>query len=197
VASGIGALAHGTDIAGSIRYPAYACGIHGLRPTVGRVPAMNFTAPDRHIGGQLMAVSGPIARTIKDLELGFKAMSAPDIRDSWYVPAPAAMPDLPKRVVLASAPENTSIHPDVAAALRKAADQLSNAGWDVVEGPCPPLRAAVAAQVTLWLSEFKRGALKALEKEDEADSKFVYAQLERHGGVPDFNSAMDALQLRA
>lgn len=197
VASGIGALAHGTDIAGSIRYPAYACGIHGLRPTMGRVPAVNFTAPDRHIGGQLMAVSGPIARTIKDLELGFKAMSAPDIRDSWYVPAPAAMPDMPKRVVLATAPENTSVHPDVAAALRKAADQLSNAGWDVVEGPCPPLRAAVAAQVTLWLAEFKRGALKVLEKEDEADSKFVYAQLERHGGVPDFNSVMDALQLRA
>ena len=32
VAAGIGHLAHGTDIAGSIRYPAYACGVHGLRP---------------------------------------------------------------------------------------------------------------------------------------------------------------------
>ena len=30
VAAGIGHLAHGTDIAGSIRYPAYACGVHGL-----------------------------------------------------------------------------------------------------------------------------------------------------------------------
>jgi len=36
VAAGIGHIAHGTDIAGSIRYPAYACGVHGLRPTVGR-----------------------------------------------------------------------------------------------------------------------------------------------------------------
>ncbi|HAP25594.1 MAG TPA: amidase, partial [Achromobacter sp.] len=33
VAAGIGHLAHGTDIAGSIRYPAYACGVHGLRPS--------------------------------------------------------------------------------------------------------------------------------------------------------------------
>jgi amidase len=33
VAAGIGHIAHGTDIAGSIRYPAYACGVHGLRPT--------------------------------------------------------------------------------------------------------------------------------------------------------------------
>jgi amidase len=39
VAAGIGAIAHGTDIAGSIRYPAYACGVHGLRPTPGRVAA--------------------------------------------------------------------------------------------------------------------------------------------------------------
>jgi len=38
VAAGIGAIAHGTDIGGSIRYPAYACGVHGLRPTLGRVP---------------------------------------------------------------------------------------------------------------------------------------------------------------
>ncbi|MFQ6748896.1 amidase family protein, partial [Bordetella pertussis] len=39
VAAGIGQLAHGTDIAGSIRYPAYACGVHGLRPSLGRVAA--------------------------------------------------------------------------------------------------------------------------------------------------------------
>jgi hypothetical protein len=31
VATGMGAIAHGTDIAGSVRYPAYACGVHGLR----------------------------------------------------------------------------------------------------------------------------------------------------------------------
>src|ERR1700732_1379484 len=39
-AAGIGHIAHGTDIAGSIRYPAYACGVHGLRPTPGRVGAV-------------------------------------------------------------------------------------------------------------------------------------------------------------
>ncbi|MFL6715587.1 MAG: amidase family protein, partial [Burkholderiaceae bacterium] len=60
VASGIGHLAHGTDIAGSIRYPAYACGVHGLRPTLGRVPAYNASSPERAIGPQLTAVSGPI-----------------------------------------------------------------------------------------------------------------------------------------
>ena len=47
VAAGIGHIAHGTDIAGSIRYPAYACGVHGLRPTLGRIPAFNAALPER------------------------------------------------------------------------------------------------------------------------------------------------------
>jgi amidase len=42
VAAGLCAIGHGTDIAGSIRYPAYACGLHGLRPSPGRVPAVQF-----------------------------------------------------------------------------------------------------------------------------------------------------------
>ena len=58
VASGIGAIGHGTDIGGSIRYPAYACGVHGLRPTLGRIPAMNFSGPDRHSSHGLRIVRG-------------------------------------------------------------------------------------------------------------------------------------------
>ncbi|MCH5142031.1 amidase, partial [Mammaliicoccus sciuri] len=79
-------LAHGTDIAGSIRYPAYACGVHGLRPSLGRVPAYNASLPERTIGGQITAVSGPLGRSIADLRLGLAAMAAPDPRDPWWVP---------------------------------------------------------------------------------------------------------------
>lgn len=75
VASGMCALGHGTDIAGSIRYPAFACGLHGLRPTLGRIAAYNASGKDRHIGAQLMAVSGPICRTISDIKIGLEAMS--------------------------------------------------------------------------------------------------------------------------
>ncbi|MEL7115829.1 MAG: amidase family protein, partial [Pseudomonadota bacterium] len=88
VAAGFCAIGHGTDIAGSIRYPAYACGVHGLRPSHGRVPARNATGPDRMIGAQLMAVSGPIARSIADLRLAFHAMAAPDAQDPWHVDMP-------------------------------------------------------------------------------------------------------------
>ena len=88
IAAGIGHIAHGTDIAGSIRYPAYACGIHGLRPSLGRVAAYNAVTPERIISGQITAVSGPLARTVDDLRLALAAMSAPDPRDPWWVPAP-------------------------------------------------------------------------------------------------------------
>src|SRR5436305_4325801 len=74
VAAGIGHIAHGTDIAGSIRYTAYACGVHGLRPTVGRVAAYNAELPERTIGAQISAVSGPLAGNICDLMIELKVM---------------------------------------------------------------------------------------------------------------------------
>src|SRR6478752_1446480 len=68
VAAGITPLAHGTDIAGSIRFPAYACGIAGIRPSFGRVPSYNPTqAAERSLSSQLMSVQGPLARTVADL----------------------------------------------------------------------------------------------------------------------------------
>src|SRR5215471_6457448 len=105
VAAGIGAIAHGTDIAGSIRYPAYACGVHGLRPSLGRVPAINFTAKDRHIGAQLMAVSGPLARTIADLRLALRVMAQEDARDPWWAPVPLELGASPKRAALTVSPD--------------------------------------------------------------------------------------------
>ena len=61
VAAGITPLAHGNDIAGSIRYPAYACGLAGLRPSFGRVPAFNPSGGgERSMSSQLMSVQGPI-----------------------------------------------------------------------------------------------------------------------------------------
>ena len=60
VATGIGALAHGNDRAGSIRYPAYACGVVGLRPTLGRIPTFEPGAPDEpSITTQLDSRAGP------------------------------------------------------------------------------------------------------------------------------------------
>src|SRR5438128_218910 len=124
VAAGIGHIAHGTDIAGSIRYPAYACGVHGLRPTIGRVAAFNAALPERTIGPQITAVSGPLARTIGDLRIALAAMSAPDVRDPWWVPAPLEGQARPRRAALCLRPDGLEIVPEVAAAVTDAAKRL-------------------------------------------------------------------------
>src|SRR6202043_949129 len=116
VAAGIGHIAHGTDIAGSIRYPAYACGVHGLRPTVGRVAAFNASLPERPIAAQISAVSGPLARTIGDLRIALEAMSARDVRDPGWVPAPLQGPNMPRRAALCLNPDGLDPVAEVKAA---------------------------------------------------------------------------------
>lgn len=159
VASGIGVFGHGTDIAGSIRYPAYACGLHGLRPTIGRVAAYNASGPERGIGAQITAVSGPIGRSIADLRLALEAMAAPDPhtggpRDPWWVPAPLDGPALPRRAALCLRPGGMKTAPAVEAALQEAAARLMDAGW-IIEtlDDLPHMRETVDTQIQLWLGE--------------------------------------------
>jgi amidase len=168
VAAGIGHLAHGTDIAGSIRYPAYACGVHGLRPTLGRVAAYNASSPERTIGGQLMAVSGPLARTVHDLRLGLAAMAAPDPRDPWWSPAPLIGPALPRIAALCVRPDGLDTRPEVAAALLDAARRLRDAGWIVDElDELPPIKDACAIQVALWMGDGYEAMVDAAQREGD------------------------------
>src|SRR4051795_6707926 len=154
VAAGIGHIAHGTDIAGSIRYPAYACGVHGLRPTVGRIPAFNASLPERTIAAQSSAVSGPLARTIGDLRIALKGMSGRDVRDTWWVPAPLEGPAVPKRAALCLEPDGLETVAEVKAALADAGKRLQRAGWVVEEiENTPPMREAVEWQIKLWLGD--------------------------------------------
>jgi len=168
VASGIGSIAHGTDIAGSIRYPAYACGVHGLRPTVGRIAAFNPCLPERTIGPQIAAVSGPLARSIKDLRISLAAMSARDPRDPWWVPAPLEGPAMPKRAALCLDPDGLDPVGEVKAAVADAGERLKRAGWTVDEiADTPPLREAADWNTKLWLGDLYEAQLAAAEKEGD------------------------------
>ena len=176
VASGIGHLAHGTDVGGSIRYPAYACGVHGLRPSLGRVPACNASSPERAIGFQLMAVSGPIGRTMADLRAGLLAMSAPDPRDPWWTPAPLEGPAVPHHAALCLRPGRMSIASEVEAALRDAARRLSGAGWSVEEiGDTPSLHEAAEVQERLWLGDGFAALADAVAREGDPGALAVVA----------------------
>jgi amidase len=167
VAAGIGHIAHGTDIAGSIRYPAYACGVHGLRPTVGRVAAFNAALPERTIGAQISAVSGPLARTIGDLRIALGAMSGRDARDPWWVPAPLEGPAMPRRAALCLQPDGLETAADVKAAVADAGKRLERAGWVVEEVETPPLREPADLQTKLWLGDGYEAQLAAAEREGD------------------------------
>ena len=196
VASGIGAIGHGTDIGGSIRYPAYACGIHGLRPTLGRVPAFNASGSERYIGGQLMAVSGPLARTIADIRLGFEAMAAEDLRDPWWTPVPINLPLKQKRAALCINPDGMEVAPEVEKALRESVKILQADGWQVDEVDCPSFQKPAKLQAILWLSEMRQ-AEHLIDKENDPDASFVYDQMKALSPPTDQAEFMRALQGRA
>jgi amidase len=168
VAAGIGHIAHGTDIAGSIRYPAYACGVHGLRPTLGRIAAFNAALPERPIGPQISAVSGPLARTIGDIRIALAAMSGKDARDPWWVPAPLEGPAMPKRVAMCLNPDGLDPVPEVKAAVADAGKRLERAGWVVEEiANTPSLREAADLQTKLWLGDGYEAQVEAAEREGD------------------------------
>ncbi|MBR0697638.1 amidase family protein [Bradyrhizobium lablabi] len=168
VAAGIGHIAHGTDIAGSIRYPAYACGVHGLRPSMGRIPAFNAALPERTIGPQISAVSGPLARTVNDLRISLAAMAAHDSRDPWYAPAPLEGPPAEKRVAMCLNPDGLNPVSEVKAAIADAARRLERAGWTVEEiADTPPLREPAELQTRLWLGDGYEAQLEAAEREGD------------------------------
>lgn len=168
VTAGIGHIAHGTDIAGSIRYPAYACGVHGLRPTIGRIPAFNASSPERPIGPQITAVSGPLARTVGDVRLAFHAMSKRDPRDPWWVPAPLEGPARAKRAAICLRPDGLETVKEVSDAVADAGKRLERAGWTVEEiTGIPPFEEAADLQMKLWLSDGYDALRDAAEREGD------------------------------
>ena len=139
--AGIGALAHGNDIGGSLRFPASANGAVTVKPGLGRVPAWNPSQTrERGLLAQSMSVQGVIARTADDLHLSMPTLIAADIRDPLHVPFPwtGTAPKTPIKVAVSKDDFGFGLHQDVSLAIDRAASALTNAGY-VVEEVEPPL----------------------------------------------------------
>ncbi len=140
VATGMCQIAQGNDVAGSVRWPATLNGILGLRPTIGRMPSggTNPTAP-RGWSAANMATQGPLARTMRDLRAGYRAMARGDWNEPFWVPAPHEFPEstAPMKVALVTG-DSGELDAHVVDAVRRTGDALARAGYHVTEA-LPPM----------------------------------------------------------
>jgi amidase len=136
LASGMIALAEGTDLGGSLRIPASFCGIVGLRPSVGLVP----THPSDWAWDSLQ-VSGPMARTTADVALMLQAVAGPSAYSPMRQPAAgrdfvrAAIGGIKKgvRIAYCSDPARIGIDGGIEQLCRNAATDLRGEGASVEE----------------------------------------------------------------
>ena len=143
VMSGMGALAHGNDILGSLRFPSAATGATSVKPGLGRIPAYNPSAPaERGLLAQLMSVQGVIAREVRDVRLAMRQLIRPDPRDPWMISLPFDGEPLegPIKVVFTKNTFEFPLHPAVERALDTARIGLKEAGYEVVEAEPPMVR---------------------------------------------------------
>jgi len=133
VATGMGPLAVGTDGAGSVRIPCGFCGIFGLKPSFGRVPAH----PLSPFG--TVAHLGPHSRSVRDAALMLNVMKRPDARDWTALPpddsdCTAGLDDGIRGLRIAFSPTlgyAKNVHPEVAAAVAAAVRGLEGLGAHV------------------------------------------------------------------
>ena len=139
ISSGMSPIGLGNDIGGSLRNPAYACGIASIKPSFGRVPAGNETAPIASpLASQIMLTQGVLARTVADVVTGLKVVAGAHPRDPFAVDVAYHGSPAPKRVALVAEPSGGFTDPGVAEGVRRAGRALEAAGYEVEEIE-PPL----------------------------------------------------------
>lgn len=167
IAAGLSAAGVGSDGGGSIRIPAHYSGICGLKPTPGRIPATGHTPPSAGPFA-LIGVVGPMARTVRDLEIMLEVMAGPDDGDPSSAPAPVRR--LGEREVRAfrigwfDEDESAPVTTETREAVRQAVESLRLDGFSII--PFKPLQAAKGAGLSdrsgltcareLWWNVFGR-----------------------------------------
>lgn len=172
-ATGIGCIAHGNDIGGSVRIPAYCNGVVGLRTGFARIPSLNPTAAatGRPIGAVLMAVQGPHTRTVRDARLALEVMARGDRRDwRWNdVPMQGPPPARPIRVALVPEVPGGKSHPAQVAAVRQAGKHLQAAGYAVDEVLPPDIERGVELWHEICVTDVLGGLWPTMQKMGDPD----------------------------
>ncbi|HEX2049608.1 MAG TPA: amidase [Actinomycetota bacterium] len=142
----------GTDTGGSIRIPAAACGVAGLKPTFGLV-AKDGVVPLSWTVDHV----GPLATTVADAALVLDAIAGPSPGDPTSRTSPGPRPDAPAlrgvRVGVDPAWTDEEVDERVAAAVRAAIDRLRERGADVRDVKLPPARVMALVNRVVALAE--------------------------------------------
>jgi amidase len=176
VASGMLPFADGSDLGASVRNPAAFCGLVGLRPSPGRIPAVPATSP-----WSPLSVLGPIARTVEDAALLLRAVCGPDPR------APLSLDDPPEafadvrpadlgavRIAWSDDLGDLPVEPEITAVLRRRRDELAALGC-TIEDVELDLRAADEAFETLRAVGFAQAFAELLRtRRDELKDTVVW-----------------------
>jgi amidase len=187
LASGMIALAEGTDLGGSLRIPASFCGLVGLRPSAGLVP----TWPSDWLWDTLQ-VTGPIARTAEDVGLMLDAVAGPSDLSPISQPtsgrhfAAAVREGVRPGLRLAYCPDliGIGVDPEVERVCRTAAFELQHSGIIVeeVDLDLSAGRDAFLALRGLWFVAQMHGRLEHLAEFGPNVSGNIRAGLETTSG---------------
>ena len=168
LATGMIALAEGTDLGGSLRIPASFCGVVGLRPSPGLVP----TAPSDYVWDTLQ-VTGPMARSAEDVALMLQAIAGPSpqaplrqpVAGRDFVGAVRAGPKRPLRLAYCPDIAGIGIDAEIEAVCRTAAFGLADLGSSVepIELDLSAGRAAFLALRGLWFVSWMQERLDRIE----------------------------------
>jgi amidase len=140
VASALVPLAHGTDGLGSVRIPAAACGLFGIKPGTGVVPGDLGTS-----GWYGLSESGALATTVTDASLMLGAMAGISY---------SLDPSGPLRIAVSVRPPGPGImiHPSCSAPVRATAELLGKAGHEVTDATPPYPGWLVPVLLSYWVA---------------------------------------------
>ncbi len=155
VAADMAVITLGSDTGGSIRQPASFCGVHGLKPTYGRVSRYGliaFASSLDHIG--------PLAKTAKDAALVLRTIAGRDPMDSTSadVPVPDYVAELEKpvrgmKIGVAKEYLGEGLDPEVRKSVEAAIQKLAGLGCEIVQVSLPHTEYAIPTYYLIATAE--------------------------------------------